>query len=98
MQENTDDVIVSTRTATFPSITICPDFHTAYKRGILEKHGLSVEDVRKKIIFPKNLTSNISMTSFFESVTHRWVISMQCTLGPDPDLKLKVSVEFSLCI
>ncbi len=70
MQENTDDII-STRIATFPSITICPDFHTAYKRDILARHGLAVDDIRKRIIFPKILSSNISMTAFFESVTYR---------------------------
>jgi len=28
----------STKSATFPSLTVCPDFHTAYKRDQLKEY------------------------------------------------------------
>ena len=62
--------ISSSRYATFPSITICPDYLKAYKSEVLEKYGVTINDFRKKFIFPKIPNSNISLTQFFDQATH----------------------------
>ena len=63
----------STDKAPFPSLTVCPHYNTAYRKDILSGFNLSVDDVRRRIIFPKipNL-NNISLTKLFESFTHSW--------------------------
>jgi hypothetical protein len=55
---------------TFPEITICPHFLQAYKLDKLSQYGLSVDDIRKRIIFPLGLPQNESLVKFFEEVTH----------------------------
>jgi len=60
----------SSSLVTFPEITICPRFLQAYKSNKLSQYGLSVDDIRKRIIFPKGLPQNKSLANFFEEVTH----------------------------
>ena len=54
--------------ATFPALTVCPYFNVAYKRDILQQHGIDVSDLRNSIKFPQNL--NISLANFFKEVTY----------------------------
>ena len=60
----------SSSSITFPEMTVCPHFFQAYKSDKLSQYGMSVDDVRKKIMFPKGLPQNKSLVNFFEEVTH----------------------------
>ena len=60
----------STAEATFPSITICPDYENAYKRDILAKFRISVDDFRRKLKFPEPSKESESLGSLFLNVTH----------------------------
>jgi hypothetical protein len=55
---------------TFPEVTVCPDYYSAYKASKLAQYGLSADDIRKRMIFPKGLPENKSLFHFFEEVTH----------------------------
>ena len=55
---------------TFPSFTICPNYHQAYKKDILKENGLTQNDFRKGIIwYPKNSSNNIDGRDLFINVT-----------------------------
>ena len=59
----------STANATFPSITICPDYYIAYKQEILTKFGITADDIRDRLKFPENLKEPETPGSFFQNVT-----------------------------
>ena len=56
---------------TFISFTICPDYHSAYKRDVLKEHNLSVSDYRDKkaMWYPLNDTKSINGRDFFRNIT-----------------------------
>ena len=55
----------SSNKASFPALTICPDYNVAYKQDKLVKYGLTSSDVRQ-LKFPGSLSS----MAFFDEVTH----------------------------
>ena len=60
----------------FLSLTICPEYHAAYKEDVLQRYGLTKEDYRKKAHYmPKNgkeINSKWEQNGveIFENVTH----------------------------
>ena len=65
-------IVFSTGKAPFPSMTICPHYNTAYRRDLLSNYKLTIDDLRKKLIFPKVADSNISLSTIFEELTYNW--------------------------
>ena len=57
----------STRRAEFPTISVCPDYHVAYKSEVLEKYGVTKRDMRR-YIYPE--TKNMSSTTFLMQATY----------------------------
>ena len=67
------DYFFSTGQAPFPSMTICPHYNSAYKRDLLSNSfQLTIDDVRKKLVFPKVEHSNFSLSKVFEQMTFEW--------------------------
>ncbi len=58
----------STGVTTFPAFTICPDFDHAYKKDVLARFGLTLNNVRKEGKFPPNLQRNGQ--NFVDLITH----------------------------
>ena len=54
-------------------MTVCPHFNAAYRRNLLQNlFQLEVDQVRKKLIFPKIEILNKSLSQFYRQVTFEW--------------------------
>ena len=58
--------VLSSSTATFPHLTICPDYHDAYKGDILQQYNTSAGQIRK-YKFPK--VPNMTTYEFYDLIT-----------------------------
>ncbi len=65
--------------ATFPSVTACPSYHSAYRRDYLASFGLTADDVRKVGLAPTNVSSgrrfHLEATFELEELVDRYEIS-----------------------
>ena len=57
---------------TFVSFTVCPSYHSAYKRDVLETYNLSVSDYRDKnaIWYPNEEASSETARQFYHNITY----------------------------
>ena len=57
---------------TFVSFTVCPSYHSAYKRDVLKTYNLSVSDYRDKnaIWYPNEEASSATARQFYHNITY----------------------------
>ena len=57
---------------TFISFTICPDYHSAYKREVLKNHNMTVRDYRDKnaMWYPPQDANYTDAREFFHNITY----------------------------
>ena len=48
----------STSEVTFPSITFCPAYESAYKANVLSAYGLKMDEFRRNFTFPQNISGH----------------------------------------
>ena len=55
----------------FIAFTVCPDYHSAYKKDVVSKYNISVEDYRHRAIwYPNETDPNFNAKAFFHEITH----------------------------
>lgn len=55
----------------FIDLTICPDYHAAYKENALKAYGMDKAEYRTKGVYaPSNNAENMDLRSIFNSVTY----------------------------